>query len=109
MTKGLRRSLRSSQFNNNGDFVKVTLPVRNLPLTVTTVGAGVGFGSAILAPFPQGNVLLFGAVSYLSFSTVSANVTSAVFTSVYGVGTTVDAAGTLAGTEMDIVTQVTNG
>ena len=85
---------RSQQRGNplQQEVIKIALPVHNLEVAVAAAGAAVGFGTAVLAGLPQGNILLLGAVSYLQFSTSDADI-SATFDGDYGIGTapTVDA------------------
>jgi hypothetical protein len=105
MSKGFPRAIA-----NNPQVAQTrAIPVKDLPLLVTATGAGVGFGSAVAGGLPQGNVLILGATSYLSFSTEDDDVVDAAFPSTYGIGTTVDANGAIAGTEEDIIAEVTNG
>jgi hypothetical protein len=80
----------------------VTIPVRGLVVTVTAAAAGVGFGTVVLAGLPQGNILLRAAVCYLRFQTTDTDVIAA-FNGDLSIGTTADADGTLATTEVDII------
>lgn len=66
MTKGLARSLaRGNALHQNA--VKQTIVVKDLLLVVTSVSTAIGFGSAVAGDFPEGNILLLGAVGYLKF------------------------------------------
>jgi hypothetical protein len=74
-----------------------------LALTVSATGAAAGFGSAVLAGLPQGNLLIFGARSSVQISTTDADISSAVFEGDVSVGTTPTADATLATTEVNIM------
>lgn len=84
------------------------IPVKDLEVTVTATGAAVGFGSAVLAALPQGNLVFKGAVAYLRFQTEDTDLT-ATFNGDYSIGTTADANGALATTEIDIIASTAIG
>lgn len=72
-------------------------------LAISIDGAtGVGWGTAVLGDFPDGNVLLLGAVGYMQFTTASASVT-ATFDGDYGIGTTPATDGTITAGDVDLV------
>lgn len=97
--KGLVRSL--SRGLSGLPIVKQNIKVKNVPVSVAGT-TGVGFGTAVVGDFPQGNILLLGAVSYLKFSTVDADV-QATFDGDYAIGTTPNADVSLTGTEVNII------
>lgn len=76
------------------------IPVRAKTLNV--VDGAPGFGTLVLSGLPQGNILFFGAVAYLRFTTADADVIAA-FDGDYGLGTAPDANGTLAGAEANLI------
>jgi len=82
MSKGLKRSL--ARGGVQAPIVKQNIPVRNL--TVNVADGAPGFGTAVIAALPQGNLLYLGAVSYLQFVTTDADVT-ATFGGDYSIGT----------------------
>lgn len=98
--KGLPRSLARGPQTAQGVH-KAAIPVRDLAVAVAD---GVpGFGTAVIAGLPQGNLLFLGAVAYLQFTTADADVT-ATFDGDYSIGTVPTANGDLAGAgEADIV------
>jgi hypothetical protein len=53
---------------------------------VSVADGAPGFGTAVIGGLPQGNLLLFGAVAYLQFTNVGANIT-ATFTGSFSIGT----------------------
>lgn len=83
MSKGLKRSL-SRGAASQARIMKYDVPIRNLALSVAD--GAPGFGTAVLAALPQGNLLFLGAVAYLQFSTASVGVTT-TFDGDYSVGT----------------------
>jgi hypothetical protein len=95
MAKGLPRSLKK------GLQTKV---IRVNAVAIEVDGAtGVGFGSAVVGDFPEGNILLLGAAAYLQFTTASASV-QAAFDGDYALGTTATADATVTGTDANITT-----
>jgi hypothetical protein len=65
---------------------KVTIPVNNLSLTVSAGVAAVGFGTAVIAGLPEGNILLLGALAYMRFSTSDTDIIAA-FDGDFSIGT----------------------
>ena len=109
MTKGLPKSLSRGPALKK-PIINQTIRV-NTTVNVTAAAAGVGFGSVVLAAFPEGNVLYLGAVASLRFSALGANAANviAAFNGDYGVGTAVDADGALSGAEVNMVTSTALG
>ena len=109
MTKGLPKSLSRGPALKK-PIINQTIRV-NTTVNVVAAAAGVGFGSVVLAAFPEGNVLYLGAVARLRFSALGANAANviAAFNGDYGVGTAVDADGALAGAEVNMVTSTALG
>lgn len=106
MAKGLPRSLRNAQFGAPGEVLKQTIPVRNGQLTVAAAGVGVGFGTLVIGDFPDGNILLLGAVGYFQFNTADADI-GATWTSNFAVGSAPTVAGALTTNEADIAVGAT--
>lgn len=109
MTKGLPKSLSRGPALKK-PIINQTIRV-NTTVNVTAAAAGVGFGSVVLAAFPEGNVLYLGAVASLRFSALGANAANviAAFNGDYGVGTAIDADGALSGAEVNMVTSTALG
>ena len=103
MTKGLPKSLSRGPALKK-PIINQTIRV-NTTVNVTAAAAGVGFGSVVLAAFPEGNVLYLGTVASLRFSALGANAANviAAFNGDYGVGTAVDGDGALTGAEVNLV------
>lgn len=72
MTHGLPKSLERAA-PALAQVKKVSIPFKDVALTVAAVGSAVGFGSVTLAGLPEGNLKLLGAVAYLQLDTASAN------------------------------------
>ena len=85
MTKGLPRSLsRGTPLRQH--IVKNTILARALTLSVTDVAVQAGWGTVVLSGLPEGNILLLGAVSYMQFTTVDADI-GATFDGDMAIGT----------------------
>jgi hypothetical protein len=91
------------------DIIKQTFVARDLPVTVDGL-TGVGFGSAVLGDFPEGNILLLGAVSYMSLagSGADANLVD-TWSGDYGIGTTPAADATITAGDVDLVQSTAMG
>ena len=88
--KGLPRSLARAQLSS---IMNTSIRVKDL--TVSVADGAPGFGTAVLAGLPQGNILYLGAVSYLQFTTADADI-SATFDGDYAIGTVPTANNSLA-------------
>lgn len=64
--------------------VKQTVRISNVAVAVAD--GAPGYGTAVIGDFPEGNILLLGAVSYVQFQTADADVT-ATFDGDYSIGT----------------------
>ena len=101
MSKGLPRSLSRGS--------SASVPIRKLTLdfsavSVTVNGAtGVGWGTAVIGDFPQGNILLLGAVAYAKFTGPGSASLADNFDGDYSIGSAPTADATLSGSEVDIV------
>jgi hypothetical protein len=97
MGKGLPYSTKRAEAGAEPAVRRVTYPVKDISLTVTAgASTNKGFGTAVLGYLPEGNILLLGGVSYLQFTTSSANAIAA-WEGEYSVGTTATADATLTG------------
>lgn len=96
--KGLKRSLERSK---GTALQTVSVPIKNA--TVSVVNGAPGYGSAVLAGLPEGNILFLGAVAYFQFSTSDADVI-ATFDGDYSIGTAATVDSDLAdANEADII------
>lgn len=100
MGKGLPRSMsRGNPLKQ--EVMRQVFTAEDLAITVDGA-TGVGWGTAVLGDLPAGNILLLGAVSYLTFTTASALV-QAAFDGDYAIGTAPTADASLSGSEVDII------
>jgi hypothetical protein len=108
MGKGLPRSL-SRGVAQRQDIIKQTINI-NHAVSVTAVGAAVGFGTSVIGDLPEGNILFLGAVGYvqLSGSGSDANL-DAAWDGDFSVGTAPTADVTLSGAEVDILASTALG
>ncbi len=102
MSKGLPYSNARGAAAQAPDVRRFTYPVKNVTVNAAAAAAGVGFGTVVIGDLPEGNVLFIGGVSYLQFLTADADI-GATWTGSYGVGTTPDADGSLATTEINLI------
>lgn len=99
--KGLQRSLsRGPALRQN--VTKQTFAVRDLALTVDGA-SGVGFGSVVIGDFPEGNIMLLGAVAYMAFTGPTSGDLGDTWNGDFGIGTTPAGDATITGTDVDIV------
>ena len=96
--KGLHRSL--SRGTAQANIVRQSVAIA---ATISVAGTtGVGYGSAVIGDFPQGNILFLGAVAYAKFVTADVDV-QAAFDGDYSIGSAATADATLSGSEVDII------
>ena len=101
MVKGLARSISRGDAQR-APIVRQTVKVRDLAITVDGA-TGVGFGTAVAADLPAGNILLLGAVAYLAFTGPTSASLDDDWAGDYGVGTTPASDATLTGADIDII------
>lgn len=99
MTKGLLRSIKRG--GAAAPIQRVNIPL-SFSLTNIDGASGVGWDTAVISDFPEGNVLLLGAVLNLTATEAHANIIN-TFSGNVSVGTTATADATLATTEVDII------
>lgn len=97
--KGFLRALRKNPTMQA--IVKQAIAVRNVPISVAGT-TGVGWGTAVVGDFPQGNILLLGTVAYMQFNSVDTDV-QATYDGDYSIGTTPTADATLSSTDINVV------
>lgn len=83
MSKGLPRSLANAKGKHTVKVEKFKLPPT---VTVTSTGAAVGFGTAQISDFPEGNILVFGALANAQFYTADGDI-AATFDGDFAIGT----------------------
>lgn len=84
---------------------KILLKPRRGSATFTVDGAtGIGFGTVVLGGLPQGNILLLGAVSYMSAAGPGGDAGLVdTWAGDYSIGTTPADDGTLTAADIDII------
>lgn len=103
--KGLPRSLARGKGKTT--VRKHLVKFKDVPITVAGA-SGVGFGTAVIGGFPEGNILYLGAVSYAQFTSADTDV-QATYDGDYAIGTTPTADATLSGTDVNIVASAALG
>lgn len=101
MAKGLPRTMSRGKATSQ-EIIKQTLRINT---AISVDGAtGVGFGTAVIGGFPEGNILILGAVSYVKITKDStATGIQATFDGDYSIGSAPTADVTLSGAEVDII------
>jgi hypothetical protein len=95
---GLKRSMERG---NHSSLQNSSIQVKDL--TVAVADGAPGFGTAVIAGLPAGNILFLGAVSYLQFLTADADITT-TFDGDYAIGTVATADGNVSdANEADII------
>lgn len=97
--KGLPRSLARGK----GKTTVRKHVVKFKDLAVSVDGAsGVGFGSAVIGDFPEGNILLLGAAGYVSLYSADSDI-QATFDGDFSVGSAPTSDNSLSGTEVNVL------
>ena len=104
MAKGLTRSL-SRGTPQQRPVVKQDVRINT---SVAVSDGAPGYGTVVVADFPQGNILFLGATLYPKFVTTSANIT-ATFDGDYSLGTTPTADNVLSGTDANLIASTAIG
>lgn len=99
MSKGLPRSLAR---NKGKDAVNVMRVKLNHSVTVSATSTAVGFGTVVVGDFPEGNILLLGAVANVQALSADADI-GATWDGDFSIGTTGTADVTLDGTDVNII------
>lgn len=107
--KGLPRSLSRGR-KEAKDIVKDTIVLDGVTVTVSATGAAIGFGSAVIGDFPEGNILLLGIAGTVGFagSGADANLTD-TWSGDFGVGTTPASDATITAGDVDIIASTAIG
>jgi hypothetical protein len=105
--KGLPRSMARAQAGRvSTPIVKQSIPLVARALNVAD--GAPGWGTVVIGDVPEGNILLLGAVAYLRFTTVDADVI-ATFDGDFSIGSTPTADNAIAGTDADIIASTPMG
>lgn len=102
MTKGLTRSLsRGNPVTQK--VVKQVISFKDIEVAVSATSSAVGYGSAVIAGLPEGNILYLGAVSYVKISGSGTDTNLADdFEGDFSIGTTPVGATTFSGGNTNI-------
>ncbi len=101
MTKGLPRSLsRGTAMAQTTRKLRIAV---NEAMSFTGVNATAIDQTAVLAGLPEGNILLLGAVSNLTFTGPTAATLADDFQGDYGIGSTPADDNTISGADVDII------
>lgn len=103
--KGLPYSLRRTKAQTPG---LKKLRIKLLNTAIAVADGAPGFGTVVVGDFPQGNIVHFGTVANLQFSSSDADLTT-TFEGDVAFGTAADADGTLAGAEVDLLASTSMG
>lgn len=107
--KGLPYS-RSRGRKLDSAIVKDRIDLTGRTVTVSATGAAVGFGSAVIHDFPQGNILLLGIGGSIGFtgSGSDSNLTD-TWSGDFGIGSTPAGDATITGADVDIMASTAIG
>jgi len=110
MTKGLQRSLGRAPLQDSDvslRSLKMTVPFTAKNITINGA-TGVGFGSVVLANFPEGNIQFEGAVVNVSFLEADAGIID-TWSGDFSIGTTPASDGTLSAGDVDLIASTALG
>lgn len=101
MGKGLPRTLGRGR-KAVSPIVKSVIKLKDFPLTISGGVTAVGFGTAIVGDFAQGNILYLGAVANLQAFSADTDL-GATYNLTAALGTAPTADNALAGAEVDLI------
>ena len=107
MTKGLRRSA-SRPVNGGRNQIAVRQKFLITNATISVADGAPGYGSAVAFRLPEGNVLIHGAIGYITLTTSDADVTE-TFDGDISIGTAATADGSLSGSEVNLIPSTSLG
>lgn len=109
MGKGLPRSLSRGPKAQRAT-VKDRIDLSALSLTVSATGAAIGFGSAVIGDFPEGNILVQGVLSNLAFAGSGSDANLAdTWNGDFGIGTTPATDATITAGDVDLMASTAIG
>ncbi len=108
MAKGLPRSLGRYTALRDVSPKQYRYTLNNFAVTVAAAAAGVAFGNAVLGDLPEGQIIYHAGTAKLAFSTVDTDLVP-TWNGDFSIGTTPDADGSLATTEVDIIASTAIG
>jgi len=102
MGKGLPRSMSRGAAQRQ-EIIKQTIVAEDVALSITGSTGVARFATAVIGDFPEGNILLLGAVAYAQFSgPTSANLTND-WEGDFAIGSAATADVTLNNAEVDLI------
>lgn len=101
MSKGLPRSMSRGNPQRQ-EIIKKTFSFTNVAVSVAGA-SGVGYGTAVIGDFPEGNILFLGAVSYVQVTGPTSASLDDTWDGDYSIGTTATADATLSSTDANII------
>lgn len=109
MTKGLQRSLARGP-KSTAPFRKERISLDGITVTVSATGAAIGFGSAVIGDFPEGNILVVGVLGNIGFagSGSDANL-SDTWSGDFGIGTTPASDATITSDDVNLMASTAIG
>lgn len=109
MTKGYPRGLSRGKAQKAA-ISKLQIPVQGLALTVTSVGAAIGWGTAVLGGLPEGQLKILAVAAQLTFAGSGADANLAdTFDGDFGIGSTPADDATIAGADVDLIASTALG
>lgn len=109
MTKGLQRSLSRGN-KADKDSVKDRIVLSGMVVSVTSVGAAIGFGSVVVGDFPEGNILVLGVGGTIGFAGSGADANlSDTWSGNFGIGTTPASDATITAGDVDLIASTALG
>ena len=89
---------------------KLQIPIQGLALTVTSVGAAIGWGTAVLGGLPEGQLKILAVAAQLTFAGSGADANLAdTWDGDFGIGSTPADDATIAGTDVDLIASTALG
>ena len=109
MSKGLPRSLSRGKLQKS-TISKIRLPIQGLALTVTSVGAAIGWGTAVLGGLPEGQLKILAVAAQLTFAGSGADTNLAdTWDGDFGIGSTPADDATITAGDVDLIASTALG
>lgn len=90
--------------------VKDRIDLSGRTVTVTATGSAIGFGSAVISDFPEGNILLLGIAGSIGFTGSGSDADlSDTWSGDFGIGSTPASDATISGADVDMIASTAIG
>ncbi len=109
MSKGLPRSLSRGKALKEA-ITKIRIPLQDFPITVTSVGVAIGWGTAVLGGLPEGQLKIMAVAAQLAIAGSGADANLGdTWAGDFGIGSTPADDATITAGDVDLIASTALG